>query len=190
MKFNLTVKKKFFLVKFLRLILKLSWDEMLVLFFPSRQSFQMMLRTRFPSSSVKHIRQLTAVSLRYASADSTAPAVQLTASQKQRREEFLRQEADREAAVDISQLSDAEQLIRECHAAAVARFHFTYDDPATEFRVMTRYRHYLRGSCCGNACRHCIYAHENVMDAEVKARRHFNSAFWVDLPAASEEPGG
>jgi hypothetical protein len=160
----------------------------------SWKSFQMMLHTCFPAPSTRHIRRLTAViSLRYTATAADSPSAggtRLTASQQQLRAEFVRQEAVREAAVDASQLTAAEQLICESHAAAVARFHFTYDDPATGLRVMTRYRHYLRGSCCGNACRHCIYAHENVADAEVKARRFFNTAFWIDLPPAKSETSG
>jgi hypothetical protein len=152
----------------------------------------MMLNTHFSAASSRHFLRLTVASLRYTATAADSPTdggTRLTPSQHNLRKEFLRQEVDREAAVDASQLTAAEQLIRESHAGAVARFHFTYDDPVTGFRVMTRYRHYLRGSCCGNACRHCIYAHENVMDAEVKARRFFNTAFWIDLPADCERSG-
>ena len=28
--------------------------------------------------------------------------------------------------------------------------------------VLTERFHLVRGSCCGNACRHCPYNHENV----------------------------
>ncbi len=28
--------------------------------------------------------------------------------------------------------------------------------------VLTAHYHLRRGSCCGNACRHCPYGHENV----------------------------
>ena len=115
---------------------------------------------------------------------------QLTASQQRLRDEFRQQEAKREAAVDYSRLNTAEQLIHSRHAEAVAQFHFTYDDPATGLRVMTRYRHFLRGSCCGSACRHCIYQHENVVaEALIPADSRdgpqgkvFNSAFWIDAP--------
>jgi len=30
------------------------------------------------------------------------------------------------------------------------------------FMVLTETYHLARGSCCGNACRHCPYNHENV----------------------------
>jgi Family of unknown function (DUF5522) len=116
----------------------------------------------------------------------------LSADQQRLRDEFLRQEAEREAAVDHSRLTAAEQLIHARHAAAVARFHFTYDDPATGLRVMTRYRHYLRGSCCGSDCRHCIYQHENVApptaDEDGRRRRKiFNSAFWTETSSPNDE---
>ena len=44
---------------------------------------------------------------------------------------------------------------------------------------MTRLRHHLKGSCCGSACRHCVYNHEAV-PFELRGARRFNSAFWVD----------
>ena len=46
-------------------------------------------------------------------------------------------------------------------------------------KVITRLRHTLKGACCGNACRHCVWEHEAV-SREVRDRRRFNSAFWVD----------
>ncbi|XP_027219593.2 uncharacterized protein [Penaeus vannamei] len=103
---------------------------------------------------------------------------------KKMREEFQVKEAQWESLVDRSLLLDKDVKIYEEHKAAVVRGHFTYDDPFTGYRVMTRLRHFLRGSCCGNACRHCIYEHENVADID-KARRIYNSAFWVDI---SERP--
>jgi len=30
------------------------------------------------------------------------------------------------------------------------------------YMVLTEAFHLARGSCCGNACRHCPYDHENV----------------------------
>jgi hypothetical protein len=157
-----------------------------------------------PVASTRHLLQLTSTVGHYAStADRRPPeslgarttATRLTASQQRLRDEFLRQEADREAAVDHGRLTAAEELIHRCHAEAVGRFHFTYDDPATGLRVMTRYRHFLRGSCCGSACRHCIYRHENVVGggpADTNAKEHrkvFNTSFWVDPPPpTNEEP--
>ncbi|KAG0001491.1 hypothetical protein BGZ79_004593 [Entomortierella chlamydospora] len=37
-----------------------------------------------------------------------------------------------------------------------------YIDPKTGYSVMTELLHRRRGYCCGNACRHCPYNHENV----------------------------
>ena len=150
----------------------------------------MFYSTHFPATSTRHILQLLrSAGVCRAAATATvtsAGGTRLTPSQQQLRDTFLREEADREAAVDPGRLTADEQLIRQCHAEAVARFHFTYDDPLTGLRVMTRYRHFLRGSCCGNACRHCIYQHENVGDAEIKSKRIFNTAFWTDISSSSE----
>ena len=44
-----------------------------------------------------------------------------------------------------------------------------------------RWRHYSKGSCCGKACRHCVWDHEKVPE-ERKAERIYNSAFWIDKP--------
>lgn len=79
---------------------------------------------------------------------------------KKMREEFQAKEAHWEGLVDRNLLSAEDVKIYEEHKAAVARGHFTYDDPLSGYRVMTRLRHFLRGSCCGNACRHvsiCLY---------------------------------
>jgi hypothetical protein len=38
----------------------------------------------------------------------------------------------------------------------------TYVDPATGYVVMTELTHLDRGTCCGNGCRHCPYAHAKV----------------------------
>ena len=43
------------------------------------------------------------------------------------------------------------------HDAAVTRGERFYVDPATGLWVMTRLAHLDRGTCCGNACRHCPY---------------------------------
>jgi len=48
------------------------------------------------------------------------------------------------------------------HEAACARGERSYIDPATEYLVFTRLAHLDRGTCCGSACRHCPYDHENV----------------------------
>jgi len=88
--------------------------------------------------------------------------------------------------VDFSRLSPIELRVHQAHREAVHDLHFTYTDPETEFTVMTRLRHFLRGSCCGNACRHCIYDHENV-DPVISKRRLFNTSFWIDDPNYVED---
>ncbi|KAK8383164.1 hypothetical protein O3P69_011589 [Scylla paramamosain] len=96
------------------------------------------------------------------------------------RERFEACEKEWEKLVDERLLQPEDFTIHEAHKLAVARGHFTYDDPYTGCRVMTRLRHFLRGSCCGSACRHCVYDHVNVAEKE-KSQRVFNSSFWVDV---------
>ena len=97
------------------------------------------------------------------------------------RAEFLQREEDWEKRVDYQKLTGKEKLIHDKHNEAVKNFHFTYDDPETGLKVITRLRHFLKGTCCGNACRHCIYNHQNV-DTKFQGRKIFNSAFWIDNP--------
>jgi hypothetical protein len=85
--------------------------------------------------------------------DRKIPEVQNT-QQAEQRKKFWEQEKEFEAQVDYNKLSEAERLIHKIHAEAVARGHFTYDDPENGDRVFTRLRHFLKGSCCGSACRH------------------------------------
>ena len=59
-------------------------------------------------------------------------------------------------------------------------FHWTYIDPKTGLKAVTRFRHYCKKRCCGSACRHCIYKHENV-DEDKKKHIRFNSAFFVKM---------
>lgn len=47
--------------------------------------------------------------------------------------------------------------ILAAHAAAVARGHQCYPDPATGYAVMTAAALLARGNCCGLGCRHCPY---------------------------------
>lgn len=48
------------------------------------------------------------------------------------------------------------------HRRAVLAGQRGYVDPATGYLVMTELAHRDRGSCCGNGCRHCPYAHAKV----------------------------
>lgn len=74
--------------------------------------------------------------------------------QKQKRLKFVEAEKDWDALVQWTQLSEDEKDIVKAHKEAVMNGHFTYVDPKTRYKVMTRLKHYLRGTCCGNACRH------------------------------------
>ncbi len=51
----------------------------------------------------------------------------------------------------------APQPWQALHAAALARGDKLYVDPATDLWVMTAQALLDRGTCCGNACRHCPY---------------------------------
>lgn len=115
-------------------------------------------------------------SVRYAS-DSVREKV--AEENRKTRERFAACEKEWEKLVDERLLQPEELRIHETHKLAVAKGHFTYDDPYTGYRVMTRLRHFLRGSCCGNACRHCVYNHANVAEKE-RSQRVFNSSYWVD----------
>jgi ATP:cob(I)alamin adenosyltransferase len=63
-------------------------------------------------------------------------------------------------------LNDIEQALpaatMAAHDAAVATGTETYVDPTMGLQVFTRLSHINRGKCCGSACRHCPYGHENV----------------------------
>lgn len=95
------------------------------------------------------------------------------------REAYLAFERDWENKVDYSKLSEREKLIHLKHKEAIEDFHWTYIDPESGNKAITRFRHYLKKTCCGNACRHCIYNHEQVPE-ELKPKKKFNTAFWVD----------
>ena len=52
--------------------------------------------------------------------------------------------------------------IEDVHARACEGGLDTYTDPSTGYSVFTALSHLRRGKCCGNACRHCPYAHQAV----------------------------
>ena len=109
-----------------------------------------------------------------------------SAAQRDLREAFLRADAAVEAQLDPARLSASGRLIHARHADAVRGMHFTYEDPATGLKVFTRLRHWLKGKCCGSACRHCVYDHAGVAQ-ERKVHRRFNSAFWEDIPKEEQK---
>ena len=104
----------------------------------------------------------------------------LDEEQRRKRAAFLEGEKARQDAVDFKRLSYMENRIHELHKEAVFDFKFTYCDPISNLKVVTTYRHFLKGSCCGSACRHCIYDHETVLEARRK-ERIFNSSFWRNI---------
>ncbi|XP_068235407.1 uncharacterized protein [Palaemon carinicauda] len=129
--------------------------------------------------SKRPLPRLRCVQLFFARAISSEMKAKLAAERQKLRDEFLEKEKEWEALVDRSLLRSEDIKIYEAHKEAVRSGRFTYDDPSTGLRVMTRLRHFYRGSCCGNACRHCVFDHENVAEQD-KVQRIYNSAFWVD----------
>lgn len=104
----------------------------------------------------------------------------LDEEQRTKRAAFLAGEKARQAAVDLNRLSPMERRIHQLHQEAVDDFKFTYVDPISNLKVVTTYRHFLKGTCCGSACRHCIYQHEAVFEAR-RQERTFNTSFWRDI---------
>lgn len=78
----------------------------------------------------------------------------LSEEQRQKRLKFLEAEKDWDDLVQWVILSEEEKKIVKAHKQAVLNGQLTYEDPKTKYKVMTRLKHYLRGTCCGNACRH------------------------------------
>ena len=109
----------------------------------------------------------------------------LTEEQLKQREAFLAFDRLCESKVDFERLTEAERTIHALHKEAVSRFELTYIDPESGNQASTRLKHYLRGKCCGSACRHCVYDHQNVV-ADRQGLKEFNSAFWIDI----EKPEG
>ena len=140
-----------------------------------------MLNNGFSLPQFRVIRRTLQTAAQNGSKSSGPPPKPASERQAAMRAEFLQREEDWEKGVDYKKLTGKEKLIHEKHNEAVKNFHFTYDDPETGLKVITRLRHFLKGTCCGNACRHCIYNHQNV-DTKFQGRKIFNSAFWIDNP--------
>ncbi|KAI8853719.1 hypothetical protein BC829DRAFT_381998 [Chytridium lagenaria] len=62
----------------------------------------------------------------------------------------------------IAAQSEAAAPYMAVHDAAVKDSKEVYTDPATGYTVFTELSHLKRGYCCGNTCRHCPFAYENV----------------------------
>ena len=90
--------------------------------------------------------------------DQSTPFVKqmagLSEHHRKRREKFLEAEKEWDAKIRWESLSQEDIVIVKNHKQAVMNGHFTYNDPQLNVKVMTRLRHFLRGTCCGNACRH------------------------------------
>jgi len=97
-----------------------------------------------------------------------------------KRQEFIEAEKERQSKVDFSRLSPKEAELHQLHKEAVEALKFTYEDPYLGLKVVTTYRHTLKGTCCGQACRHCVYQHEAVFESR-RVERTFNSSFWRDI---------
>ncbi|CAL1545447.1 unnamed protein product [Lymnaea stagnalis] len=78
--------------------------------------------------------------------------------------------------VNEKKLNETEKLIHKKHVDALQKRLDTYKDPSTGYTVITRLQHLKRGSCCGNACRHCPFNHKAV--AADKPIKTFNTAFY------------
>lgn len=75
-----------------------------------------------------------------------------SAEWKVKRKQFMEAEIEWDRKVCWESLSAEEAQIVRTHKQAVLNGHFTYDQG--DKKVKTRLRHFLRGTCCGNACRH------------------------------------
>ena len=73
---------------------------------------------------------------------------------KKLREKFWELEKIMESNVKYDLLTEKEKKIHKTHNEAVKKGHFSYDDPFTNEKVLTRLRHFLKSTCCGKACRH------------------------------------
>ena len=80
----------------------------------------------------------------------------LTERQKETRMKFWEAEKIWDAQIRWQELSSRGVEIVLAHKEAVIHGHFTYDD-GEHSKVMTRLRHFLKGSCCGNSCRHVSF---------------------------------
>lgn len=75
-------------------------------------------------------------------------------------------------------LTSEERTVYMAHLRAVKLRKLDYKCPLTGFKVMTVSKLLLNKSCCGNACRHCPYEHENV-PKDIKGSKIWNGAYYV-----------
>lgn len=108
-------------------------------------------------------------------------------SKEELADRFRHEESRRQALVrrewmgaDGGNQAEEEEAIHSAHLEAIADLRLSYPDPATGLKVLTGWNHFLRGTCCGSACRHCIYGHRAV-PVHKRGRKRFNSAFWIPV---------
>ena len=107
--------------------------------------------------------------------------------QKKNLARFLQLEEDIRKNLNTADFTAEQLAIHEKHAEAIASFDLMYEEPGRPgIKVFTRLRHFLKRKCCGSACRHCVYDHENVKP-ERRAERRFNSSFWEDIPGLEKD---
>ena len=95
---------------------------------------------------------------------------------------FKAMEADLAKGLNLDKLNPEQKAIHFKHLEAIQNWDMSYEEPGKEgLKVFTRLRHFVKGGCCGSACRHCVYGHEKVKP-EKKAQRQFNTSFWEDIP--------
>ncbi len=107
--------------------------------------------------SSRQVLCLTRINVRPFSTTSTPDESELnlkkdSAEWKVKRKQFMEAEIEWDRKVCWESLSAQEAQIVRTHKQAVLNGHFTYDQG--DKKVKTRLRHFLRGTCCGNACRH------------------------------------
>jgi len=61
--------------------------------------------------------------------------------------------------------------MKELHQRACDNNQDSYIDPDSGYTVLTSKAHLKRGTCCGNACRHCPFEYINV-PADSKEKRN------------------
>ncbi len=70
--------------------------------------------------------------------------------------------------VGVKSTLDYGDDIEELHEKACLSGEKMYKDPRSGYSVFTSLAHKERGWCCGSGCRHCPYAHQNVVDTSRK----------------------
>lgn len=98
------------------------------------------------------------------------------------RKKFWELEKVIERNVNYCLLTEKEKEIHKAHNEAVKKGHFSYDDPFTKEKILTRLRHFLKNTCCGKACRHVseILCHLACIIILTKLFMHVGNVFFSD----------